>query len=251
MGGPQLSDRLTIKVFLSHKYEAPSVNQYFFQLFSRANIQFEIDKGKFSTNVTRLERMIRDADGLLAIHPVDDDGNQMLSDPELADRSKYFRLELDLAARSRRPGIALIDQRFRGIIDVPAAMSREQFDIREIAGSGAKPSSSRFERTFSEFCERVRALSNYELSAGSPGRDSQTVGLLFPSGSANGWAFTSTSARRSPRPRWWPGRPCHCRTAGPGLRPPGLPGQPGVGRRDGHPLPLRQDQGFRRQPGTA
>ena len=187
MDGTLSTDQLAIKVFLSHKYEAPNVNQYFFQLFSRANVQFELDKGKFSTNVTRLERMIRDAYGFLAIHPLDDDGTQALSDPELVESSRYFRLELELAARSRRPGIALIDRRFRGIIDVPAAMSREQFDVREIAGSGAKPSSSRFERAFSEFCERVRAASLYELSAGSPGRDSETVGLLLPAGSANGY----------------------------------------------------------------
>jgi hypothetical protein len=212
MGGPPLTDRLTIKVFLSHKYEAPNVNQYFFQLFSHANIQFEVDKGKSSTNVTRLERMIRDADGLLAIHPVDDDGTKVLLDPDLAERSKYFRLELDLAARSRRPGIALTDQRFRGMIEVPTAMSREQFDVREIAGTGAKPSSSRFERAFSEFCERVRAASDYELSAGSPGRDSQAVGLLLPSGSANGYraddieaiSTALTQARYKPVRLSWP-----------------------------------------------
>ena len=87
-----MTDQLAIKVFLSHKYEAPNVNQYFFRLFSRANVQFEVDKGKFSTNVTRLERMIRDADGFVAIHPADDDGAQAVSDAELVERSKYFRL---------------------------------------------------------------------------------------------------------------------------------------------------------------
>ncbi len=43
----------------------------------------------------------------------------------------------------------------------------------------------------------------------------------------------------------------HRGTPGPGLRAAGLPGQPLLGRGDGHPLPLRQDQGLRRQPGPA
>jgi TIR domain len=113
---------------------------------------------------------------------------------KLAERSRYFRLELELAARSRRPGIALIDQRFRGVIDVPAAMSREYFDVREIAGSGGKPSSGRFEKAFSEFSERVRAVSIYELTAGTPDRDSETVGLLLPFGSADGYSLEDLEA---------------------------------------------------------
>ena len=43
----------------------------------------------------------------------------------------------------------------------------------------------------------------------------------------------------------------HRGTPGPGLRAAGLPGQPLLGRGDGHPLPLRQDQGLRREPGAA
>ena len=173
------TDVLSIKVFLSHKYEAPAVNQYFFGLFSQANVQFEVDKGKFSTNVTRLERMIRGADGFLAIYPYDDDGTQDVSDAELLERSKYFRLELELAARSRKPGIVLMDRRFRGIIDVPSDMTHERFDVREIASEGLKPSSPRFVNAFAEFCDRVRAASDYDIRSGNTARDSDTVGILL------------------------------------------------------------------------
>jgi hypothetical protein len=176
------SNVLSIKVFLSHKYEAPAINQYFFGLFSQANVQFEVDKGKFSTNVTRLERTIRGADGFLAIYPYDDDGTQEVSDADLLERSKYFRLELELAARSRKPGIVLMDMRFRGIIDVPSNMSHEWFDVREIASEGLKPSSQRFVRAFAEFCDRVNAASNYDISCGNPARDSDSVGILLDGG---------------------------------------------------------------------
>jgi hypothetical protein len=176
------SNVLSINVFLSHKYEAPVVNQYFFRLFSQANVQFEVDKGKFSTNVTRLERMIRGADGFLAIYPYDDDGTQEVSDADVLERSKYFRLELELAARSRKPGIVLMDRRFRGIIDVPANMSQERFDVREIASEGLKPSSPRFVKAFAEFCDRVRAAVDYDISCGNTARDSDSVGILLDGG---------------------------------------------------------------------
>ena len=176
------SEPLAIKVFLSHKYEAPTVNQYFFGLFSEANVQFEVDRGKFSTNVTRLERMMRGADGFLAIYPYDDFGTQEVSDADLLERSKYFRLELELAARSRKPGIVLMDQRFRGIIDVPSSMSHERFDVREIVSAGQKPSSPRFTKAFTEFRHRVRAASEYDISCGNTARDSDSVGILLGSG---------------------------------------------------------------------
>lgn len=176
------SNVLSIKVFLSHKYEAPAVNQYFFGLFSQTNVQFEVDKGKFSTNVTRLERMIRGADGFLAIYPYDDDGTQEVSDADLLERSKYFRLELELAARSRKPGIVLMDRRFRGIVDVPSNMSQERFDVREIASEGLKPSSPRFVKAFAEFCDKVRVACDYDISCGNTARDSDSVGILLGEG---------------------------------------------------------------------
>jgi hypothetical protein len=187
-------EQLAIKVFLSHKYEAPNVNRFFFQLFEGASVQFEVDKGKFATNVTRLEQMIRDADGFLAIHPADDDGNQDYSETELRDKSKYFRLELELAARSRRPGIVLTDKRFRGIIEPPATMSREQFDVRELVSEGAKPSSGRFARAFAEFCVRVRISSLWDLSAGFPWRDNASVGVLLPSSAKSGYGREEVDA---------------------------------------------------------
>jgi hypothetical protein len=203
---------LAIKVFLSHKYEAPCVNEYFFRLFSTANVQFEVDKTKLSTNVTRLERMIRGADGFLAIYPLDDDGDFLATEAEFLERSQYFRLELELAARSAKPGLVLIDQRFRGIIDVPGGMCTEQFDVREIAGSGEKPSSGRFQLVFESFCKRVRAATLYELEVGAPARGSRSVGLLLPKGPQHAYGPAEIDAisealekaRYEPVPLRWP-----------------------------------------------
>jgi TIR domain len=200
-----------IKVFLSHKYEAPCVNQYFFQLFSSTNLQFEVDKGKFSTNVTRLERMIRDADAFMAIYPFDDDGAQEASNAELMERSKYFRLELEIATRSGKPGLILLDRRFRGIIDVPTSMLREQFDVREVTGDGAKPSATRFIKKFSEFVDLVKASVQYGLSSGDAAGQSDAVGILLPAGSGfygpDHMAMVSKAiaeAHYTPVPLRWP-----------------------------------------------
>src|SRR5215831_6459318 len=98
--------RVSFSTFLSHKYNSANVNEYFFRLLSEvADVQFEVDAGKSSTNVTRLERMIRDADAFIGIYPFEPVD---LADPapkELLEASQYFRLELDLATRARKPGL--------------------------------------------------------------------------------------------------------------------------------------------------
>jgi hypothetical protein len=93
------------RAFLSHRYRSPEINRYFFNLFAdEATIQFTVDRGAYHTNVTRLERFMRDADAFVGIFPVPQDKGQ-LSGSELRNESRYFRLELDLAERARKPAI--------------------------------------------------------------------------------------------------------------------------------------------------
>jgi hypothetical protein len=57
---------LTLKAFLSHRYQSPTVNTYFHEVFSEAaELQFDVDVAAGSTNVTRLERMVRDTDAFV------------------------------------------------------------------------------------------------------------------------------------------------------------------------------------------
>ncbi|MGC4082867.1 MAG: hypothetical protein QM736_12325 [Vicinamibacterales bacterium] len=59
---------LTLKAFLSHRYQSPAVNTYLHEIFSEvAEVQFDVDRGTGATNVTRLERMIRDTDAFVGI----------------------------------------------------------------------------------------------------------------------------------------------------------------------------------------
>jgi len=173
--------RIALTAFLSHKYKAPVVNEYFFQLFSRsARIEFEVDVGSMPTNVTRLERLIRDSDGFIGIYPFDELGGTNHPTDELANAARYFRLELDLAARARKPGLVFSDLRFRGIVSAPAPIKQVGFDVQEIVGGGSQPSSARFEKAFQGFCDHVRAARACTLTEERLDAESNLVGVLLP-----------------------------------------------------------------------
>src|SRR5262245_5356432 len=112
-----MSDRPTIKIFLSHSYKAPEINLYFFDLFSEAaELQFEVDDGVLATSVTRLERAIRDADAFVGVYPFPGPASVPSVD-ELRQASRYFRLELDIALRSRKPALVYCGRRYGRHLD--------------------------------------------------------------------------------------------------------------------------------------
>ena len=172
--------KLALTVFLSHKYKAPAVNEYFFQVFSQtADVEFAVDVGSLATNVTRLERLIREADAFIGIYPFDEGGAANPTLDDLTNAARYFLLELDIAARSRKPGLVFSDQRFRGIISSPEPIQQVGFDIQEVTGGGAKPSSPRFAKAFSGFCRQVAASCAYGLTV-EPRDFGNLVGVLLP-----------------------------------------------------------------------
>ena len=170
---------LTLKAFLSHRYQSPAVNTYFHEVFSdAAELQFDVDAATGSTNITRLERMVRDTDAFVGIYPYDDEGVERPTRQQLLEASRYFRLELDLAARARTPAIIFIDQRYGPVIGLPASMFVCPFDHQEVLGRGGSPSYEGFRRTFQRFCENVEASMQYERTRPQPvGR---SVAILLP-----------------------------------------------------------------------
>src|SRR5215208_6864884 len=122
----------TFKVFLSHRYKSPLINQFLFEVLSaQANIQFEVDVGTKATNVTRLERFVRDSDAFVGIYPFPSEDDARPDLKAALTASKYFRLELDLAARSRRPAVVFIDKRYGTAITVPDSFHECRYDHRE------------------------------------------------------------------------------------------------------------------------
>jgi hypothetical protein len=170
---------LTLKAFLSHRYQSPAVNTYFHQVFSEvAELQFDVDVAAGSTNVTRLERMIRDTDAFVGVYPYDE-GIERPTRQQLLDASRYFRLELDLAARARKPAIVFVDQRYGPVIGPPASMFVCTFDHQEVTGSGGSPTREAFRRMFQRFCESVEASMQFERTR--PRNAGRSVGILLPS----------------------------------------------------------------------
>jgi hypothetical protein len=174
----------SFRIFLSHRYESAEINLFFFELFEQAkiaNLQFEVDKGTFATNVTRLERMVRGANAFLGIYPFSGGFDAIPSKEDLLRESRYFRLELDLAIRSRKPAMIFSDKRYRAILKAPGTIRQSSFDPQEIMGAVSSPSSGIFRRTFAEFCETIEASMSYENTCR---RDSVSadveVGVLLP-----------------------------------------------------------------------
>jgi hypothetical protein len=179
---------VAMNIFLSHKYKAPKVNEFFFKLCSDIRkFEFSVDEGTIATNVTRLERLVRDADGFLAIYPFDDDGAGAPSLAELKEASKYFRLEMDLAARSKRPALVFTDTRFRGLLRAPAPMMQVNFDAQEVArANGDTPGTAGFRKKFAEFCDHVEAWRTLRLIEAWNPADSDQAGFLLPRGNTAG-----------------------------------------------------------------
>jgi len=171
---------MELKAFLSHRYKSPDVNLYSHKLFAElAEVQFDVDIGLMPTNVTRLERMIRDSDAFIGIYPFPGDPQTRESLPDLRAASKYFRLELDLAIRSHTPLLVFYDQRYSQVFSFPKAIFSLAFDIQEITGPGGSPQRALFRRVFDNYCEQVKASMAAAISKPVEARRSE-IGILVP-----------------------------------------------------------------------
>ena len=177
--------------FLSHRYRSPDVNQFFYRLFADvAHVEFSVDRGTLATNVTRLERLMRDADGFVGLYPFPGTSLEQPDRAALASESRYFRLELDLAERSGKPAIAFIDNRYGNVLDPAPGMLQCRFDWQEIAAERRSPRDSVFSQAFKAFAAQVRAWQALELAQGVSHVRGATVGIALPpaDGAGRGYA---------------------------------------------------------------
>jgi TIR domain len=156
-------EKISFKSFLSHRYKSPEINLYFFKLFSEdAEVQFEIDAGDFSLNVTRLERMIRDSDAFIGIYPFPGTQEESKNAAELKKKSKYFRLEIDLAFRSQKPSLIFYDKRYGDILALPDNMFSLPFDFNELTSEGGFPNYKKHKGEFRRFLDAVKGKKEYD-----------------------------------------------------------------------------------------
>ena len=173
---------MEFKAFLSHRYKSPIVNQYFFDVFSRnSQVQFEVDAGSAPTCVTRIERMIRDCDAFIGIYPLPDRSDGPIDQTWMLAASKYFRLECNIAIRSRIPTLIFHDRQYRDLFLLPDHVHSEQVDMNEVTSSGGIPNRRRHEHVFDAFQSEVKAY--LEFHAVSNQRHSRkAIGILVPQG---------------------------------------------------------------------
>jgi hypothetical protein len=173
--------RYSFKAFLSHRYKSPDINLYFLRLFAEiAEEQFEVDEGTRSTNVTRLERMVRGADAFIGIYPFSGTWEDSRSVEKLREASQYFRLELDLAVRSRKPAVVFYDERYGDLVKPPSGIPSRTFNAQEVEGSGSFPHADLHRKLFRDFCEVVAARRKYDVARDPSDRD--CTGVIVPAG---------------------------------------------------------------------
>ena len=184
MGAEQSTSEVVFRAFLSHRYESPEVNEYFYQWFAaaEANPQFAVDKSE-RTSVTRLERLIRGADGFIGIYPFPD-GEEATID-RLKYRSRYFRLELDLAERAGKPALVFIDSRYGSVIGPPPPIMTVRFKREEILAHAQSPRAGEFKRRVDDFCRWVAAARAYKSSY-TLDEEKLKIGILLPPEDSSG-----------------------------------------------------------------
>lgn len=178
--------RPTFKAFLSHRYKSPDANLCFFEALSAyGNIQFEVDVGIKATSVTRLEVFVRDAEAFVGIYPFPSEADVRPDTQTALEESRYFRLELDLALRSRRPTIIFVDARYGNVITAPLTSKVYRYDHRELLGTTSGRRTAELAKLAKTFCGEVGSAMQIS-SSGARSRDHDRVGIIVPMGKGRG-----------------------------------------------------------------
>ena len=169
----------TLQVFLSHRYKSPEVNLYFFDIFRQfAQVQFEVDRGSSALSVTRLERMLQSADAFVGIYPYPDLEERFPPRARLLDASKYFRLELDLALRARKPALVFYDKRYGALLQAPPPIAAHTFEIGDVLG-GNDARRDRHRRLFENFLREAVSFATYQSTRAVEAGGGNRVAILL------------------------------------------------------------------------
>ncbi len=181
------SDQPALRVFLSHQYRSEVINQYFYDLLtSKLDVLFRVDRAvdpatnkRLGTNVTLLELEMNDADAFVGIFPFRAGAPGKPTQHEAREDSKYFRLEMDMAIRARKPGLIFYDERLEGVFSFPHFFHVNDFDAVEIAASGAKPNEPNVLKRIADFQGELSYLQAYRASTRRSNWRNR-VGILLP-----------------------------------------------------------------------
>lgn len=169
-----------LRAFLSHRYGSPAINLRFHDLFSRAAlVQFSVDFGELATNVTRLERLIREADAFIGIYPLSAAPQEPVTTEIAQQQSRYFRLELDLAMRARVPMIVFADARYGRVLQCPGWVHQYAFDAQDLEARTESPRLQAHALAFKSFADAALAYQAHRVHQWVGQRERTRVGLLL------------------------------------------------------------------------
>lgn len=167
-----------LNVFLSHRYHSPAENEYFWQLLSAVeDVSFRVDEGVSFTSPVRLERLIREADGFVGVHPLTGGHREIHTRKSLRHESRYFRLELSMAVRARKPAVVFHDHRLEPALKAPPDVRFVGYDPQEIDSATQSSLPARVEAAYRGFLTDAHAASP-PLGVG-PTYQKRRVGLVM------------------------------------------------------------------------
>lgn len=175
-----MAELSTLQVFLSHRYKSPEVNLYFFDIFREfAQVQFEVDKSNGPICMTRLERMIQASDAFVGIYPFPDPEDRFPEKARLLDASKYFRLEVDLALRARKPALVFFDRRYGALLQPPPPITAHSFEIGDVLSRNSARR-DRHRRLFESFLGEAISFARYQSTRAAETAGGNRVAILLP-----------------------------------------------------------------------
>ncbi|WP_162602811.1 toll/interleukin-1 receptor domain-containing protein [Streptomyces sp. CS090A] len=165
-----------LNVFLSHRYNSPAENQYFWQLLTSVEgVSFRVDEALSFTSPVRLERMVRDADGFVGIYPLPGGPREAHSLSSLRHASRYFRLELGMAVRARKHAVVFHDQRLIPALRAPLDVRLVAYDAQELDAGAHSSLPARVRHAYQGFLDDVHAALP---SDARPTYQSRSTGLI-------------------------------------------------------------------------
>jgi hypothetical protein len=124
--------------------------------------------------------MIRDADAFIGVFPIPGDPLAVHDRASLLKFSRYFRLELDMAMRSRKPTLVFRDRRYGKIFRMPAEISSYQYDPQDIGRPVRTPARLKLQRTAKTFFSYLAASVRADAAHGEKNYERDLIGVLLP-----------------------------------------------------------------------
>ena len=155
--------------------------------------------------------MVRDADAFIGIFPIPGDEPIVPNRTTMLHASRYFRLELDMAMRSRKPTAIFHDRRYGSLFGSLGSVIYHPYDAQDIGRAANSSARQRLRQAAAGFFRILEARAR-AAAVQSGDHQSGLVGLLTPDAELGQPGLTSevsdllSQEGLEPRQLGWPPR---------------------------------------------